>query len=222
VVSDIEISDGRSAPRYVVLRELHAAFASYAVTIINLSSTGLLVEHAQPIRIGATGRMSILQGNGLSEVIQARVLWSKLGTRQNEAGKTLYRSGLLSTYEDGRLQVVIDQLLAGGLAEEDHDSLERKRQTILEKLHSRKAHASLKVTRSQELLNTDQIMMVQHAVEQLRVSPDEATKWYNRAKFSGGDAGDGPYRKEVLAVWEYLERSVPQEAILQVLEKQVK
>lgn len=220
--SDIEITDGRSAPRYAVLRELPAAFASYAIAVVNLSAAGLQVEHAQPIRIGSTGRLSIQPPGHVPSVLQARVVWSRLGTKLNGEGKTLYRSGLLSIESDGPLGALIALLLDSKLAEEDRDSLERKRHLILEKLHKRKTQGGMKVVRPSGLLDPDQVMMVQHAVEQLRVNPDEARKWYNRAKFSAGDAGEGSYREEVLAVWEYLERSVPHEAIRQVLEKQVK
>jgi len=217
LVSAIEITDGRSAPRYLVLRELPAAFASYAVTVVNVSAAGLLIEHAQPIRIGSTGRFSIQLPGAVSPVLQARVIWSRLGSNLNLEGKALYRSGLLSV-DDGQLGIVIERLLGSKLAEEDSDSLERKRHSILEKLHKRKTQGGMKVVPSPALLDPDQVLMVQHAVEQLRVHPDEATKWYNRAKFSGGEGGEGPYREEVLAVWEYLERSVPHEAIRQVLE----
>ena len=61
--------------------------------------------------------------------------------------------------------------------------------------------------------NPDQILLIQQARERLRANPDEALKWYNRAN-SPGRRGrrrldDPPYREDVLAVWEYLERTIP-------------
>ena len=221
MITEIEISEGRGAPRYAVRDQLQAGFASYAISVVNLSQAGLLIEHAQPIRIGSTGRLAIQSGAGPS-VLLARVVWSRLGNRTGADGRLLYRSGLLATEENAGLQHVIERLVGAGLASEVKDSLERKRQTILEKLHARKTNAVVKLVPVRDLLDPDRVMMVRHAIEQLRVHPDEATKWYNRAKFSGGGSGAVVYREEELAVWEYLERSVPLESIRQVLEKQQK
>lgn len=223
-MSNADIKDGRSESRYIVQPPLAAAFAAHSLTILNLSASGLLVEHAQPIRIGSAGRLSLLQERGAPFVLQARVLWSRLASKQNSAGKMLYSSGMLATHDEaGVLRQVIASLVQSGHAREDADSLERKRQAILQKLHSQRVLVGApKPTRSVNPLTPDQTLMVQHAIEQLRVHPDEAKKWYNRAKFSGAEASEGPFREEGLAIWEYLERSVPLEAIQQLLQKQLR
>ncbi|HJW92847.1 MAG TPA: hypothetical protein VJ901_04455, partial [Thermoanaerobaculia bacterium] len=70
----------------------------------------------------------------------------------------------------------------------------------------------MKVFRSEQI-PPDQVMLIQHARERLRSHPDEALKWYNRAKYAlvEDDTAIGEslrHRDDVLAVWEYLERSV--------------
>jgi len=81
----------------------------------------------------------------------------------------------------------------------------------------------LKVFRSEQI-PPDQVMLIQHARERLRSHPDEALKWYNRAKYAlvEDDTAIGEslrHRDDVLAVWEYLERSVPIETIASVFER---
>ena len=61
------------------------------------------------------------------------------------------------------------------------------------------------------------------ARERLATHPDEALKWYNRARYAL-DAEDSPiaseirHRHDVLAVWEYLERTLPLAKIVRVFE----
>jgi len=71
----------------------------------------------------------------------------------------------------------------------------------------------------------DQALLVQHARERLRANPDEAAKWYNRARFATDEEGGQlvaaeliRHRQDVLAVWEYLERTVPIAVVMRVFD----
>lgn len=81
----------------------------------------------------------------------------------------------------------------------------------------------IKVIRTTQEFPPDQILLVQHARERLRANPEEALKWYNRGKFAlaegGGNPDPIPNREEVLAVWEYLERTIDVNTIVQVFER---
>ena len=64
-------------------------------------------------------------------------------------------------------------------------------------------------------------MMIQQARQRLASAPDEALKWYNRARFALTERADiaaelslVTHRQEVLAVWEYLQRRIPINAII--------
>ena len=74
-------------------------------------------------------------------------------------------------------------------------------------------------------ISPDQVLLIQHARARLRDNFDEAQKWYSRAYFAlrdGTTAVGGQvvkYPEEVLAVWEYLERSVPLAVIKRVFDQ---
>jgi hypothetical protein len=79
------------------------------------------------------------------------------------------------------------------------------------------------VLRTTKEIPPDQVLLVQHARERLRANPVEALKWYNRAKFALSQGGNPitdpiPNREDVLAVWEYLERTIDLNTIVQVFE----
>ncbi len=72
-------------------------------------------------------------------------------------------------------------------------------------------------------VSADQVLLIQHARDRLRGRPDEALKWYNRAKYAITESKDTmgsalAYRDEVLAVWEYLERTVDLAVIARVFD----
>ena len=71
----------------------------------------------------------------------------------------------------------------------------------------------------------DTQLLIEHARKQLLADPMEAQRWYQRAKYAithGTEniAGDAiRNREDVLAVWEYLERSVDISTIALVFER---
>ncbi|MGZ5474839.1 MAG: hypothetical protein ACXWG4_12855, partial [Thermoanaerobaculia bacterium] len=70
-----------------------------------------------------------------------------------------------------------------------------------------------------------QLLLVQHARERLLADPDEAQKWYHRAKYaithgaSNIEIESIRNREEVLAVWEYLERSIDIQTISRAFDR---
>ena len=67
---------------------------------------------------------------------------------------------------------------------------------------------------------------MRHARERLKGNFDEAQKWYSRAYFALRD-GRTPlsaeltrYPEDVLAVWEYLERSMPLSTIKRIFDRE--
>ena len=76
-----------------------------------------------------------------------------------------------------------------------------------------------------EEISPDQVLLIQHAREKLKENFDEAQKWYSRAYFALRDSRLGNaaelmrYPEDVLAVWEYLERSVPLSTIKRVFDQ---
>ncbi len=220
---DTEIEDSRTAERFVIEPPIAGHFGSVSLTVLNISATGLQCEHSDPVKIGTRARLVVVVPPDPPAAVRGRVVWSRLSKTPNAQGKYLYRSGINIDEELEIMQKVLRQLLGSNVARTDEKSLERKRSMMLEK-EKAKAHRSLVKPIIQPEIPPDQVLLVQQAFERLKTNPDEALKWYNRAKFSLSTSKDPSihYREDVLAVWESLERTVELSTISKVFEKNFK
>ncbi len=214
-----DITELRSGDRYVPMQPIRASFGAADATILNLAENGAQLEHPQPLRLASRARLVCrFQGNTIA--VGGIVIWSHLSKTPNGEGKYLYRSGV-------RFDSDLDlQPLAGrGILRRDPDSLERKRQRMAERERVRAQQPVVKFITPAEI-PADHVLLIQHARERLRTHPDEAMKWYNRAKFALVDE-DSPvildatvhHREDILAVWEYLERSIDLSTVVKVFER---
>jgi hypothetical protein len=212
----MDIAEQRTTERYVAVEPIDGSFGAASITVLNLGGSGVQVAHAQPLRLGTRGRLWFRRG-GVQVAVQAMLIWSHLSKTPNSEGKFLYQSGL--RIDDGPdFATALRSLLDNGSVRRDRDSLDRKRRRIEEK--ERELHQKPTVKLIVPELSAEQVLLVQHARERLRANPEEATKWFNRAKFAPEGAPENiPHREEVLAVWEYLERTVDLATILKVFER---
>lgn len=218
----MDLRDLRSADRFVADERLAGSFGAASITVVDLADQGAQIEHAQPLRLGLKARFWFRRGD-VSVSAQGLVVWSHLSKRPNVDGKLFYRSGIRIEEQIDEFGDALRQLVRGGIVHRDVGALDRKRKRIEEKEQERWGKPGLKVFRSEQI-PPDQVMLIQHARERLRSHPDEALKWYNRARYAltanGSLAGENlRHREDVLAVWEYLERSVPMETIASVFDK---
>ena len=156
----------------------------------------------------------------VSASVHALVIWSRLSEKPNDEGKLLYRSGLRVEDSEETLGPAIQALADHGVIRRDTESLERKRRKFVERESEKSSKPSVKMIKTEEI-SPDQALLIQHARERLQNDPEEARKWYNRARYaivesSQPIAADIRGREDVLAVWEYLERSVPLSVIVRV------
>ena len=101
----------------------------------------------------------------------------------------------------------------------DRASLEKKRKMLVEK-EKAKQHGGVKFMGQRMRIPDDVILLVKQTRSRLADNPAEAVKWYNRAKFSLDQSGVQIHaHDEVLAVWEYLERSVEIDIIMRIIEE---
>jgi hypothetical protein len=207
-----EIKELRRRPRFELTAELSARFTGIPVRLIDVSAGGLQMEHADPVRLGSSGTL-VIDGEDLIEV-RSRVVWSRLLPRPGQPN--LYRSGLSFTEIDEVAGKLGRFIRAYGRPE--HGSLERKRERLTARHEKKPTMVFINVPQT---LATDDTLMIQQARQRLSSSPDEALKWYNRAKFAlterldlAAEVAHIQHRQEVLAVWEYLERRVPIAAII--------
>ncbi|MGH9457958.1 MAG: hypothetical protein ACRD2J_10005 [Thermoanaerobaculia bacterium] len=208
-----EIDELRQNDRFVVDPPLPATYGSGNVTIGNLGVRGLQTEHAEPLRIGFDAPLVITVPEWPDKVrVRGRVVWSRLSKTPNAQGKYLYRSGVRLDPQTPFPPKALGHLARLGVARHDQRSLERKRQAVLRREQQRAERAA---KGAEPDVPPDQALLIQHARDQLRVNPVEAQKWYQRARFSPPvlDGREMPYREDVVAVWEYLGRSVDIEIV---------
>ena len=218
-----DVRELRAAERYQVLEPIAGSFGAAEVIVRNIGDQGAQIEHAQPLRLATKARLWFKRGD-VAISVQAIVVWSHLSKTPNEKGKYLYLSGIRIDSQADELPRVVQALADRGLLRRDFDSLDRKRRELAEKARRQRAQPVMKMMHSGSAVPADQALLVQHAREHLRAHPNEAQKWYNRAKFAITESGTvAPdmirYREDVLAVWEYLERSVELATIVKVFEK---
>lgn len=218
----MDLQDLRSTDRFVADERLAGSFGAASVTVVDLADQGAQIEHSQPLRLGLRARFWFRRGD-VSVSAQGLVVWSHLSKKPNHDGKLFYRSGIRIEEEIEQFGDALRALVRNGSVHRDIEALDRKRKRIEAKEQERWGKPGLRVFRSDEV-PPDQVLLIQHARERLRGHPDEALKWYQRAKFAfnanGGAMGENlHYREDVLAVWEYLERSLPIATIALVFEK---
>lgn len=212
----MQIEEQRTNERFIAVEPIDGSFGAASITVLNLGDAGAQVSHAQPLRLGTKGRLWF-RSRGVQVAVQALLVWSHLSKTPNAEGKLLYQSGL--RIDDlGDFHTALRSLLDDGAVRRDFDSLERKRRRLAEKEHERQQQPTVKII--QHEISAEQVLLVQHARERLRANPEEATRWFNRAKFAPEGASEHiPHREDVLAVWEYLERTVDLATIIKVFEK---
>jgi len=212
------IKDHRGADRFVVVEPLPGSFGSAAVVILNMAYQGVQIEHAQPLRLATTARLWFKRGE-VEASVSGTVVWSHLSRTPNAKGKYLYHSGIRVDEEMTPFREAMESLAAKGEIHLDVESLERKRKRVEEMERERTGKPVVTMMRSPEAnIPSDQVLLIQQARERLRSNPEESLKWYHRAKFSTTDETILHNREDVLAVWEYLDRSVDLSTIQRVID----
>lgn len=205
----IEVKELRSGQRYVLDTPLSASFGSTEVQIVNISTGGLQILHPLPQRVGSSSRLWFRIGDVVVSTT-ARLLWSHLSKSSN--GKMTYCSGL--RVEDPEYAASVKALVDRGFVKNDGDSLERKKQRLIQKERERSDKFLVKAL-PMEALSSEQMLLIQHARERLKANPLEASRLYHQARTA--EAANGQ-REDVVAVWEYLERSIGIATITKVFE----
>lgn len=217
------IEELRRAARFSITQPIAGTFGPADVTIIDLSITGAQIEHPQALRVGTRGRLAVTRGEA-SVTVPAIVVWSRLSKSANKAGRYLYLSGIRVEANHQELAIALNALFKQGVARKDLESLDKKRKRLLERLSARSRPGPRVVTMTSSF-SADQLLLVQHARERLLANPEEASKWYNRARYAITHGSDSTIpeamrnREDVLAVWEYLERSIDVTTVAAVFEK---
>ena len=210
----MNVEELRAAERFTAVSPFTATFAGTPITIVNLSTIGAQIEHPGPIRLGSVGRFAIRRGDVVIEV-QGFLTWSRLSKVPDASGKHVYRSGIRIESGNAEYALALHMLIKGGAMRREPETLERKRRRLLERAAERSRPGGMRIIPNESIqVTADQQLLVQHARERLLADPEEAQKWYHRAKYAITHGATNieiesiRNREEVLAVWEYLERSI--------------
>lgn len=108
-----------------------------------------------------------------------------------------------------------------GLARIDSESLRIKLQ--VQRTRAIERGRRIRQLTRQTQVDSETVLLVRHVRQQLRMNVEEATRWYNKAKFSDADPAVReivdmalPFREEMLAIWEYLDRSIDLRLIVRI------
>ncbi len=217
------VEDLRSVKRFVIEPPLHGAFGNVDITIDDFAERGVRAEHADPVKLGSKCRLSISLPRSQETIrIEARVAWSRLSKKPDAKGKYLYRSGLRVEGDPSVMQAILAKMIYFCMARPDNTSLERKRKVQEERARVKAATPTMKLmVQHAPAIPADQVLLIQQARARLQTMPDEAVKWYNRAKYSQSAASDlvQHHRQESVAIWEYLERTIDLAVITRVLDQ---
>lgn len=134
-----EVAEHRQGERFVFTTPLNATFTGTEITLSNVSLEGAQILHPQPLRLGTHGHLQFHYRDTTVNV-SGRVIWSHLA--QTEAG-TAYRSGLTLDAPDQVYATVLNALFRDGLVQRDMESLDKKRERMLEREERRKSQPYL-------------------------------------------------------------------------------
>jgi len=217
------VEDSRSGTRFLVDPPIAGRLGATRLRISDFGEGGMQAEHAEPMKIGTRGDLVVDLPRGPAGVtVGVAVAWSRLSGRAEDKGKLFYRTGFRITADVETSRQWVRTLLDSCFARPDSDSLEKKREKMQKRAQTIEDRTRVRVIKQQgRIIASDVILLIQHARTLLAANPDEAQKWYNRARFSlPAKAAPIHHREEILAVWEYLERSVSIEDVAWVIENQ--
>jgi hypothetical protein len=222
-MSTENVEDLRSVKRFVIDPPLRGMFANVDVTIDDFGERGVQAEHAGALKLGSVAKLTFTIPMSQEIVrIQARVAWSRLSKKPDATGKYLYRSGLRVEDDFEVMKATLARMVNFRMARPDMASLERKRKALIERARARAAAPTMKpiASRGPEI-PSDHLLLIQQARARLQATPEEAIKWYNRAKYSQPNltAAGLHHRDEIVAIWEYLERTIDIAVIARVLDQ---
>lgn len=216
------VEETRRRTRYVVRGYVRGVFGAVDVSVCDLSETGLQLEHVTPLKPGTKARGAI-QYRGTATPYDGVVTWCRLSTTANQDGKFLYRSGVRLEASEPTILTLVHTMTRDAEAMEDVASLDKKAAKLAARTQTREQAPTMRILPRVVVIPPDQLLLVEQARQRLRANPEEARHWYNRARYAmaehAADLADSVFREEILAVWEYLERTVELRIVAHSFEK---
>jgi len=130
----IEVAETRKGDRFVFVQPPAGTFGPVDVTVIDISLAGAKMQHEQPLRIGTMARLHFRLGDEIVST-QGKVLWSHFIQTENGL---VYRSGI-RIQPDTSYAASVNAFYKSGAAARDSESLERKKQRMIEREKERQS-----------------------------------------------------------------------------------
>ena len=129
----IEIIELRKGDRFLATEQISGTYGPAEIVVIDLSLGGAKLSHPQPLRIGTRGKLTFKRGD-VTASVQGIVVWSHL----SRAGSGMsYISGLKLDAVEPQYAMAINSLLRAGVLRKDSESMEKKRERMLEREQKR-------------------------------------------------------------------------------------
>lgn len=204
VIDSGERPNQRAGVRYVPRRQIGGVFRDTKFVMLQLSSSGLRIRHDEALRPGDEARLSFAILNPpKSFVMRARVVWTSIAQSGDE--RSYYISGL-------RVVENADRLVNAAYLLRTARELQIDESDTGQPLPAPRT-GTRKMPRHVTGLSDEDVVKIIQAVRRLADDPQEAARWYARARFAIADeevrkaAPRGAReREEVVSVWEYLQR----------------
>jgi hypothetical protein len=128
----MDVTELRKGDRFVFVHPPSGSFGAAEIVVIDVGAGGAQIQHAQALRIGTVARFAFRSGGEVVST-QGRVIWSHFLKTPNGL---VYRSGL-RIQTDSAYAASVNYFYKSGDATRDIESIERKRQRMLEREQER-------------------------------------------------------------------------------------
>jgi hypothetical protein len=223
----------RSAYRFRVQEPLKGHFGEVPISIRDLSEKGVQIEHKSPLPTGYSATLSYSIPGGTRQItLHGELRWTR--SEADLTGATFYRSGVTIDENTEGLSSSLDLFIRKGIAKLDRGN----RQAASVKPPSPEypvdgGAADFRIAEHPEAaratvsggVSPDDVRIVEQARERLAASFEESLRWYNRGRYALAEESvrqavlDVRHREDVLAVWEYLGRTMTIATIAQAFER---
>ncbi|MEO8215925.1 MAG: hypothetical protein ABI718_02470 [Acidobacteriota bacterium] len=219
----------RKAYRFRIVNPIPARFNGVPILVCDLADGGLQIEHTDAFVRGSSGLVEYtIPGKTKKIRVHGTLVWTRVADQLSDP--PVYRSGVKVEGHVDALNSTIDFFLRSGIAKIDRGWREPTakpgEKPAAEKPSSEStAAAPTSPAAPAGEITEEVILLIEEAREQLARSYEESLKWYQRARFSLSEESvqketqDIHHREDVLAVWEFLGRSVEIATIASVFDR---
>ena len=202
------IDESRTDIRYVIGDPdgVSIRFRGESMSLVDISPCGVMATHGQWLEVRKHGLLTFPEVVGdHRHPVLAHIVWSRYSSRSS-VERPLYVSGFAITSDDGGvIRAVIDALSRRGKVTYDEAWPRKKREAVGRKIASARRFAAW--GEHSNMVSTSELMnRAIAACRFLRRNAELHEAWTETARRSDENASEE--RLELLAVWEFLRRSV--------------